>query len=113
MNYDALMTTYTDGQFTWVGLATGGKTGMQGVGWETNGVWTDPMLANLAGTNAWQGVGLPTNTYTQINLALQVGSPCIGAGTNLSSLNLPGLAAGISGVLRPVTGNWDLGAYQH
>ncbi len=113
MNYDALMALETDKQFTWLGLAIGGKTGMQGVGWETNGVWTDPMLANLAGTNAWQGVGLPTNTYTQINLALQVGSPCIGAGTNLSSLNLPGLNADKDGNPRPASAPWDIGAYEY
>ena len=91
MDYDDLMTFNSSGPFAWVGLAVGGMTGMLGVGWETNGISLDPLLVNLAGTNAWQGAGLPTNTYTQIDLHLQTNSPCIGAGTNLTALGLPGL----------------------
>jgi len=44
---------------------------------------------------------------------LQSASPAIGAGTNLSGLNLPGLDTDFNGNPRPATTNWDIGAYQH
>ncbi len=78
--------------------------GLQALGWETNGRTGNPLFVNLAygsGTNSWQN-----------NYALSSGSPCIGAGANLGSLNLPGLNADIAGNPRPTSGPWDIGAYQ-
>jgi hypothetical protein len=54
------------------------------------------------GPNAWRN-----------NYGLQTNSPCIGAGTNPSALNLPGLGADLTGKARPASGPWDIGAYQH
>ncbi len=79
--------------------------GLRSAGWENNGRTNNPLFVNLAygsGTNSW------LNDY-----GLASGSPCIGAGVNLGSLNLPGLNTDITGAPRPVTGNWDIGAYQH
>jgi hypothetical protein len=78
--------------------------GLRGHGWETHGMTNDPLFVSLAGGTA--------NSIAN-NYGLQSGSPCIGAGVNLGSLNLPGLGVGINGVPRPATGNWDIGAYQH
>jgi hypothetical protein len=38
---------------------------------------------------------------------------CIGAGTNLNALGLPGLNTDMDGTPRPTSGPWDIGAYQH
>ncbi len=84
---------------------SGGLATVRGYGMDLHSTTNDPQFVSLA-------YGASTNS-SQNNYQLQAGSPAIGAGTNLSGLNLPGLAADISGVLRPATGNWDLGAYQH
>ncbi len=77
----------------------------QSVGFDAHGITSDPQFVSLA-------FGSSTNSYLN-NYHLQSGSPPIGAGVNLSSLNLPGLNADINGVPRPATSNWDIGAYQH
>jgi hypothetical protein len=56
--------------------------------------------------------GTGTNSFSN-NYGIQSNSPCVGAGMNLSGLNLPGLSADINGNPRPTSGPWDLGAYQH
>ncbi len=79
--------------------------GLQAIGWESNGQSNDPQfvsLVNSGGTGSWQN-----------NYALTSGSPCISAGANLSSLNLPGLNADIQGNPRPTSGPWDIGAYEY
>ncbi|MGD1020991.1 MAG: choice-of-anchor Q domain-containing protein [Verrucomicrobiia bacterium] len=83
----------------------GGLALFQSFGLDTHGFTNDPRFVSLA-------YGATTNSPLN-NYALQAGSPCIGAGVNLSSLNLPGLNVGINGAPRPATGNWDIGAYQH
>jgi hypothetical protein len=85
--------------------ASGGLGTVRGYGMDLHSTTNDPQFVSLA-------YGASDNSSLN-NYQLQAGSPAIGAGTNLSKLNLPGLAADISGVLRPATGNWDLGAYQH
>jgi hypothetical protein len=42
----------------------------------------------------------------------QAGSPAIGAGANLTSLNIPALDFDKRGIARPSTGAWNAGAYQ-
>jgi len=83
----------------------GGLAAARSVGFEPHGTTNDPQFVSLA-------YGSATNSL-QNNYDLQSNSPCIGAGVNLGSLNLPGLNADITGVLRPANGNWDIGAYQH
>jgi len=83
----------------------GGLAAARSVGFESHGTTNDPQFVSLA-------YGSATNSL-QNNYDLQSNSPCIGAGVNLGSLNLPGLNADITGVLRPANGNWDIGAYQH
>ena len=66
----------------------------------------------------WQSIGFDqhgssANPLLDGTYHLQVGSPCIGLGTNLFSLNLPGLNADKDGNARPATGAWDIGAYQY
>jgi hypothetical protein len=78
--------------------------GLQGHGWEAHGMATDPLFDSLAGGTA--------NSIANI-YGLQAGSPCIGAGANLSGLNLPGLNADKAGTPRPASGPWDLGAYEY
>jgi hypothetical protein len=46
------------------------------------------------------------------DLHLLTNSPAIGAGINLTSLNLPGLNMDADGNQRPPTGPWTIGAYQ-
>lgn len=71
-------------------------------GWETNGLATDPLFVDIT-----PGLTQPLS----VDLRLQTNSPAIGAGTNLSALNLPGLATDRLGVSRPPTGPWTMGAY--
>ena len=71
-------------------------------GWELHGLNTDPKFVNVDRTE--------TQPLTN-NLRLQATSPAIGAGTNLSSLNLPGLSRDRDGKARPSSGAWDIGAY--
>jgi len=66
------------------------------VSFDANGASTNSALNNYAITNG----------------------PTVGAGANLSGLNLPGLAYDITGKPRTNSNNgsnngWDLGAYQH
>jgi hypothetical protein len=76
--------------------------GLHGYGWETHGI-ANPASVFADATSTSYSI---TNNYS-----LKTGSPCIGAGANLNSLNLPGLNANINGVPRSTTGNWNLGAY--
>jgi hypothetical protein len=58
-----------------------------------------------------------TNRATFVDVSsgdyhLVAGSPQIGAGVNLSGLNLPGLNRDKDGNPRPLVGSWSLGAYE-
>jgi hypothetical protein len=77
--------------------------GLRSYGWEIHGI-TNPATVFVDATSTSYSI---TNNYQ-----LHSGSPCIGAGVNLSAVGLPGLNADITGKLRP-SGAWDLGAYQH
>jgi hypothetical protein len=80
---------------------------MQSYGWETKGLTSNPMFLALT-YPGYTSMGI-SNNY-----GLLASSPCIGAGTNLSGVNLPGLADDITGKPRTnYNGGWDLGAYQH
>jgi len=82
-----------------------GITALRSLGYETHGLTSDPTflsLANGSGATSWLD-----------NYGLAANSPCVGAGVNLSGLNLPGLNADRTGNPRPASGNWDIGAYQH
>jgi len=83
----------------------GGLAADQSVGFDAHGMTNDPAFVSLA-------YGSSTNSLLN-NYDLQSNSPVIGAGVNLSSLNLPGLDADITGMPRPANGGWDIGAYQH
>jgi hypothetical protein len=83
---------------------TGGLPVEQSVGFDTHGITGDPLFASLA-------FGSSTNSANN-NYQLQSGSPAIGAGVNLSGLDLPGLNADIAGNPRPASGPWAIGAYQ-
>jgi hypothetical protein len=67
----------------------------------------------------WQGKGQDANGKNGSDPKLdssykpQSGSAAIGAGTNLTSLNIPALNADKAGVIRPLIGPWDAGAYQY
>jgi PKD repeat protein len=74
------------------------------LGWESNGFVADPQFVSLAGS--------ATNAIIN-NYRLQSGSPCIGAGTNLTALGLPGLTVDPNGTTRPASGAWDIGAYEY
>jgi hypothetical protein len=90
-----------------VGGSIGGYmpfSAIQADGWEANGLTSDPKFVSITYSN-FTGSGL-SNNYS-----LASGSPCIGAGTNLSGLNLPGLTTNIFGVARPTSGAWNMGAY--
>jgi hypothetical protein len=78
---------------------------MRTLGFETHGQTNDPLFASLA---FGAGLNAAFNDYH-----LQSGSPAIGAGVNLTSLNLPGLNTDKDGAPRPVSGPWDLGAYEY
>ncbi len=79
--------------------------GLRIAGWEANGQASNPLFVSLpygSGTSSGQN-----------NYGILSNSPCIGAGANLGSLNLPGLNADIQGNPRPVSGPWDIGAYEY
>ncbi len=85
---------------------SGGFTSFEALAPETGGVFRDTAEPNGTWLNASTGAELP-------------GSPTIGKGTNLSALcmqnggSLPNaLCSDITGAARPLTGNWDIGAYQ-
>ncbi len=77
----------------------------QWAGFDLHGYTNNPGFVNLT-------YGSSTNSRWN-NYALQTNSPCIGAGTNLSGLNLPGLNYNLNGQTngRPKSGLWNLGAY--
>ena len=79
---------------------------LQSIGWETHGQNNDPQFVSLA-YGSWS----PNSISNDYHLA--AGSPCIGAGVNLSAVGLPGLNADKDGNPRPSSGQWDLGAYQY
>lgn len=54
----------------------------------------------------------PTSAYLYSSGALQSNSPAVGAGANLTSLEITALNSDISAALRPATSAWDVGAYQ-
>jgi hypothetical protein len=83
----------------------GDLSAMQALGFEAHGQTNDPLFASLAFGSSTNSVG---NDYH-----LQSGSAAIGAGANLSDLNLPGLNTDKDGKPRPTAGSWDLGAYQY
>jgi hypothetical protein len=78
--------------------------GVRSYGWEIHGQTNDPHFVNLS-------YGTTANSYLN-DYHLQTNSPCIGAGVNLSSLNLPGLNADKDGKPRPALGPWTAGAFQ-
>jgi hypothetical protein len=69
----------------------------------------------------WRGLGYDTHSITSnpqlgSTYRLQAGSLAIGAAKNLTTLctgRLAPLCYDKAGVLRPTTGNWDMGAYQY
>jgi hypothetical protein len=69
-------------------------------GWETHGMMADPKFANIS-------PGIGTNS-SQNNLHLSAGSPCIGAGANLSQV----FVSDKDGQPRSPTQAWDIGAYK-
>ena len=74
---------------------------VRGYGMDLHSTTNDPQFVSLAygaSTNSGPENGADQASYRR------------SARLDLSGLNLPGLAADISGVLRPATGNWDLGA---
>ena len=79
---------------------------LQSVGWETHGQNNDPQFVSLT-YGSWSPNSISNNYH------LAASSPCIGAGTNLSALGLPGLNTDIKGNLRPTSGPWDIGAYEY
>lgn len=72
--------------------------------WESHTVTSAPLFVNIA-------YGASTNSA--MNDYAITNGPTVGAGTNLSGLNLPSLNADINGNPRPSNSNWDIGAYQH
>jgi hypothetical protein len=73
-------------------------------GWEGSGLTNAPIFESFS-------YGISTNDYLN-NYSITSG-PTVGAGTNLTNLNLPGLNYNLTGQTngRPVSGNWNLGAY--
>lgn len=68
--------------------------------------------------SGWQGAcncdssSITSNPNLASNYLLLSGSPAIGAGVNLTSLDVTALDSDKAGVLRPSTGAWAMGAYQ-
>lgn len=69
----------------------------------------------------WQALGFDTHGVFNQNPSwiaapgnemLNAGSPAIGAGANLASLNYAALNSDRAGTIRPTSGAWDIGAYQ-
>jgi hypothetical protein len=105
INYNLYRSYDSYGFANWYGQSPqqGGLSWMQARGWEANGSAADPLFVSLA-------FGSTTNAYRN-DYHLQSGSPAIGAGINLSGLNLPGLNADRDGTPRPASGPWAIGAY--
>ncbi len=80
----------------------GGLAAAQSVGFESHGITNNPQFVSLAFSSS-------TNSVNNVYL-LQSGSPAIGVGVNLSSLNLPGLNTDKYGNPRPASGHgtWGL-----
>lgn len=79
-------------------------------------IWHSSFLSTLA---SWQSncscdaSSIATNPVLTSTYIPNATSPVIGTGTNLSSLGITALNSDAAGVVRPSTGAWDLGAYQH
>lgn len=73
---------------------------------------------NYSTVATWvSGTGFDTHSQTgdpKLNpdFTIQSGSSAIGNGTNLTSIGIAGLNVDRSGVARPSSGPWDVGAYQ-
>lgn len=70
---------------------------------------------NTYGTHGFNGgyAGFVNANAGSLNLHLAANSVCIGMGTNLTALGLPGLNVDMDGKPRPASGSWDIGAYQY
>lgn len=79
-------------------------------------IWHSSFLSTLA---SWQSNcscdanSIGTNPILTGTYVPNAGSPVIGVGTNLSSLDITALNSDAVGVVRPSTAPWDMGAYQH
>jgi hypothetical protein len=76
------------------------------------------LYRSTSGFDAHSIQSISSSTYFNVNAngVPQTGSPLIKAGVNLTALcngELTALCKDINGVQRPVTGSWDIGAYQY
>jgi hypothetical protein len=80
--------------------------------WDVNGAGYNTLSSwqNATGLDMHSAVGNPNLSGTY---ALQAGSPAIGAGANLTTLDITALDSDRAGNVRPSTGPWDVGAYQY
>lgn len=89
-------------------------------GVQGNFVWNGSFQT---GFSQWQttskgdanSVNSPSGISLDANFKPEVGSPVIGAGTNLTSLcgTYSALCSDLAGVARPSSGAWDVGAFQY
>jgi hypothetical protein len=107
LNYNFYWNTNNIARWWATGVPNGGDltslTKMRLAGYETNGLFGNPLFVN----NSQTGNNIYLNDYH-----LQSGSRAIGAGVNLTGLNLPGLSNDRDGHSRPSSGPWTIGAYQ-
>jgi len=80
-------------------------------------IWNGSFLGSFA---AWKSASGGDANAIQNNSPLlnadgtpQLSSPAIAAGANLTSLGITALNSDKSGIARPATGAWDIGAYQY
>jgi hypothetical protein len=98
LDYNIYGSVGTSGNSPWQCGATGYSTF---AAWQS-GCSGDSHGQKVSSLNVNSSTGVPN-----------AGSPLIGAGINLASLNIPGLDSDLAGTLRPSSGAWDVGAYKY
>jgi hypothetical protein len=79
--------------------------------WQLNGAGTDTFSAWQAETGGDTHSSYHSTASLNADGTLKSGSPAIAAGVNLTNLGITALDSDKSGVLRPSTGPWDVGAH--
>ena len=74
--------------------------------------FSNPTLAQWQSATGQDANSISGNPNLDASLRPQVGSPVIGAGTNLYGLGITALNADKAGTPRPSSGAWDIGAYE-
>lgn len=80
---------------------------------DANSTWADPLFVDVQpGLTPLAKFWSADPALDHADFRVRVGSPALGAGENLSSLNIPELSTDLYGNPRPASGAWSIGAVE-